>query len=183
VDPKTGRLNKPKNSTYSHLIIPVQAENGHYEYMHFDVSGRRSMTRTFKFFANEQNFKAANVTNEAFNHMLAIALTSSAVSLAWLKFETTEERLEYRKKFYQPLFSKIQAMMKQNITSADFQELLSAGMNIPMSLSAKKDYIIDNNMCIGEDEWVIRKELNAVTEAELDTIISNWEKAEALGVQ
>jgi hypothetical protein len=183
INPKTGRENAVKHSTYSHLIIPVQAENGHYEYMHFDAGGRRSMVRTFKFFANEQNFKAANVPNEAYNHMLAIALTSSAVSLAWLKFETTEERVAYRTKWYQPVFSKIQAMMKQNITAADFQELLSAVMNIPMSLSDKKDYIIDNNMCIGEDEWVIRKELNASTEAELDEIISNWEKAEALGVQ
>ena len=86
---------------------------------------------TFKFFANEENFKAANVSKEAYNHMLAIALTSSSASLAWLKFETTEEKVAYRTKWYQPVFSKIQAMMKQNITAADFQELLSAVMNIP----------------------------------------------------
>jgi len=139
------------------------------------------MVKTFKFFANEENFKAANVSKEAYNHMFGIALASLAVSLAFMKFETTEERIEYRTKWYQPAFSQIQAMLKKDITAADFQQLLSAIMHIPMSLSDKKDYIIDNNMCVGTDEWVIRKELNASTEAELDEIISNWEKAEALG--
>jgi len=181
INPKTGRENAVKNSTYSHLIILTQAENEHYEFMHFDVNGRRSMVKTFKFFANEENFKAANVSKEAYNHMFGIALASLAVSLAFMKFETTEERIEYRTKWYQPAFSQIQAMLKKDITAADFQQLLSAIMHIPMSLSDKKDYIIDNNMCVGTDEWVIRKELNASTEAELDEIISNWEKAEALG--
>lgn len=32
INPKTGRLNKPKHSTYSRVILPMQLSNGHFDF-------------------------------------------------------------------------------------------------------------------------------------------------------
>ncbi len=38
VNPKTGKLNKPKVSTYSDIIFMYENEDGHYKYHHFDLN-------------------------------------------------------------------------------------------------------------------------------------------------
>ena len=170
-----------KHSTYSALIIPVQAENEHYEYMHFGVNGRREMRRTFEFFANEENFIAANIPMCVYSHLLRLAVTSFAISFGYKSFPDEAAKNAFKQAYYEPIVAKIATCLKGTVSATDFSELLSLLMSIPMSSSDKKDYIVDKKMVEGADEWVIRKQLNASVEAELDIIISNWEKAEALG--
>lgn len=38
VNPKTGKPNKPKVSTYSDIILMYENEDGHYKYHHFDLN-------------------------------------------------------------------------------------------------------------------------------------------------
>ena len=181
IDPKSGRLNKPKNSTYHTLIIPIQEENGHYGYLHFDVNGRREQRKLFKFLSDESNFTAANIPKEVINNFLNISLMSLSISLGYLDLPK-EEKQAYFIKYYKPLTDKHFEIIKGSCTSECFKELNSLLMDIPMSGYQKKDYIIDEKMMDGDDELKIRKQLNEMTEIEIDSIISNWEKAEALGV-
>lgn len=62
IDPKSGRLNKPKNSTYSNVILPCEESNGHYSYcgyLHFngtaDINkGLHFMADFYELFTVEQ---------------------------------------------------------------------------------------------------------------------------------
>ena len=48
--PKTGRLNKPKNSTYYKVVLPCEESNGHYDYCgYLDFSGTDGINRGLVF--------------------------------------------------------------------------------------------------------------------------------------
>lgn len=48
--PKSGRLNKPKNSTYYKVILPCEESNGHYDYCgYLDFSGTDGINRGLVF--------------------------------------------------------------------------------------------------------------------------------------
>lgn len=51
--PKSGRLNKPKNSTYYKVILPCEESNGHYDYCgYLDFSGTDGINRGLVFMAD-----------------------------------------------------------------------------------------------------------------------------------
>lgn len=51
--PKSGRLNKPKNSTYYNVILPCEESNGHYDYCgYLDFSGTDGINRGLVFMAD-----------------------------------------------------------------------------------------------------------------------------------
>ena len=51
--PKSGRLNKPKNSTYYKVILPCEESNGHYDYCgYLDFSGTDDINRGLVFMAD-----------------------------------------------------------------------------------------------------------------------------------
>ena len=51
--PKSGRLNKPKNSTYYNVILPIKESNGHYDYCgYLDFSGTDGINRGLVFMAD-----------------------------------------------------------------------------------------------------------------------------------
>lgn len=45
INPKTGKLNKPKSGTYSPLMLMVEKENGHFSYIHGDFNGAEAINR------------------------------------------------------------------------------------------------------------------------------------------
>lgn len=51
--PKSGRLNKPKNSTYYKVILPCEESNGHYDYCgYLDFSGTNGINNDLVFMAD-----------------------------------------------------------------------------------------------------------------------------------
>ena len=51
--PRTGRLNKPKNSTYYKVILPCEESNGHYDYCgYLDFSGTDGINTGLVFMAD-----------------------------------------------------------------------------------------------------------------------------------
>lgn len=49
INPKTGKANKPKKSTYSPLIVRYYDENGHIKATHFDFNGDKEINEGTKF--------------------------------------------------------------------------------------------------------------------------------------
>ena len=54
VNPKTGRVNAPKKSTYDNLIVRYYDENNHIKMLHFSLNGREQINKTSKFIS--ENF-------------------------------------------------------------------------------------------------------------------------------
>jgi hypothetical protein len=61
INPKTGRVNNPKKSTYSPVIFMYEAENGHIKHRHLDFYGAKginadcqTMFENFDLFTTEQ---------------------------------------------------------------------------------------------------------------------------------
>ena len=54
INPKTQRLNAPKKSTYSMLIVRYYNEDGHIKSLHFDFNGKDSINTGAKFIS--ENF-------------------------------------------------------------------------------------------------------------------------------
>lgn len=49
VNPKTNRLNKPKKSTYSPIIMMYLNNEDHVKYLHFDLNGAEAINKGCKF--------------------------------------------------------------------------------------------------------------------------------------
>lgn len=53
INPKNGQLNKPKHSTYSTVILPMQKLNGHFEYCgYIDFNGTDEINKGLQFMAD-----------------------------------------------------------------------------------------------------------------------------------
>lgn len=53
INPKTGRENKPKKSTYYHVILPMEKENGHFDFCgHLDFNGSEQINEGLQFMAD-----------------------------------------------------------------------------------------------------------------------------------
>ena len=53
INPKNGRLNNPKRSTYERVILPMQAQNGHYEFCgYLDFDGSEKINSGLQFMAD-----------------------------------------------------------------------------------------------------------------------------------
>lgn len=53
INPKTGRLNNPKHSTYYRVILPMQEANGHYDYCgYLDFNGTDAINKGLQFMAD-----------------------------------------------------------------------------------------------------------------------------------
>lgn len=53
INPKNGRLNNPKHSTYSRVILPMQLQNGHFDFCgYLDFNGTESINNGLHFMAD-----------------------------------------------------------------------------------------------------------------------------------
>jgi hypothetical protein len=75
--PKKGRLNAPKKSTYSMLIVRYYDEIGHIKSYHFDFNGKESINKGCKFI--NDNFEL--FTPEEITYLYSTILTMLAVDL------------------------------------------------------------------------------------------------------
>lgn len=55
INPKNGKLNKPKKSTYSELIVRFYNEDGHIKNIHLSFNGKESINKSMKFI--NENFE------------------------------------------------------------------------------------------------------------------------------
>jgi hypothetical protein len=62
VNPKTGRLNAPKKSTYSTFAFMYIADNGHVKFGGYGISGYEDVNKVFKFISD--NEKELELTSE-----------------------------------------------------------------------------------------------------------------------
>lgn len=56
INPKTGRPNNPKKSTYYDVMVLATDENGHCKSFVSDFNGEKAMQRSFDFLAQPENF-------------------------------------------------------------------------------------------------------------------------------
>ena len=77
INPKTGRLNAPKKSTYSNLIVRYFDENNHVKSFHFDFNGTENINKVMKFI--NENFQ--NFTTEEINYFYSLALVMVKVDI------------------------------------------------------------------------------------------------------
>ena len=176
IDPKSGRENKPKKGNYYPLLLLTEADNGHFEFEHFDVNGRRAQIKTFKKLADKATFAAANIPQEVHQHLLMVALSSVKIGYAYTEFSSEEQKQHTLETYYKPLFLHFANLFKTEVTADDYSKLADLINEIPLKSDwEKKDFIIDNNIIEGE-ETVVRKQLNAMSTAELNELVSNWKE-------
>lgn len=72
VDPKTFRLNKPKKSTYSNIIVMYQADNGHIKYQGFGLNGRDEINTGCKFLAEHFDLFTPEQISDIYLTLLAM---------------------------------------------------------------------------------------------------------------
>ena len=96
IDPKSGRLNKPKNSTYSPVLVMQQDANGHVSYVnhHFNGSeefneGCKFMSENFELFTQEQIKEIY-----AYCFLMLKATTKAMVVYSGSKFEDIKPLME-----------------------------------------------------------------------------------------
>jgi hypothetical protein len=77
VNPKTGRLNAPKASTYSDLVIMYQKENGHIDFHHLSMNGVKELNNVCKMVA--ENFSL--FTPEQINYFYFMAIYFTKVNV------------------------------------------------------------------------------------------------------
>jgi hypothetical protein len=81
--PKSGRLNKPKNSTYYRAILPMQLSNGHFDYCgYLDFNGTEEMNRGVQFMADfYELFTADEIKNIALDMLSMSKLNAKAMCI------------------------------------------------------------------------------------------------------
>lgn len=97
LNPKTGRLNAPKKSTYYPLITRYFDENGHVKLIHFSFNGRKEINKACEFItANFSNFDEKEIEYFYLTILFYIKVDVKAnVTYAGCKFEDIKE-------FYEP---------------------------------------------------------------------------------
>ncbi len=108
VNPKTGRINNPKKSTYSHIVILYkEVETGYVKAYHTDINGAESINKTIK-------FMDANFTMFDQEQIEDICLTFAAAIKAdmYAKIAYAGSKLEDIKGFYDNLIKAIVAATK-----------------------------------------------------------------------
>jgi len=79
--PKSGRLNKPKHSTYYRAILPMQLSNGHFDYCgYLDFNGTEEMNKGIQFMADfYELFTADEIKNISLDMLAMSKLNAKAM--------------------------------------------------------------------------------------------------------
>ena len=124
-NPKTGRLNAIKNSTYADLIALYKDDDtGHYEYSHFSTNGYEAINRTFAFI--KENFNTLNLTYEQQEHIVMTAMRSVVISNAYAFRDLSALDVPvYKTKFIEENMAKMsQLIKKDNVTTAESFDII-----------------------------------------------------------
>lgn len=83
INPKTGRENKPKKSTYSPLLVRYYDENSYIKTLHFDFNGDQEINRGCKFiFENFDFFTPVEITY-LYNFIYMMALVDYKATVVY----------------------------------------------------------------------------------------------------
>ena len=128
INPKTGSLNSVKNSTYSHFVVLVRQENGHYEWKTFQINGDESIVKAFTFIS--ENYVSLCLKAEMHNYMMGMALQSRSISFGFTNFPSDVVKDEFKQKYHNPFIQKVKEMltMPHPSTYKEVADILKSAM-------------------------------------------------------
>ena len=96
IDPKSGRLNKPKNSTYSPVLVIQKDENGHVSYVSYDFNGAEEFNEGCKFMSENFDLFTQEQIKSIYWHcfLMLRATTKAMVIYSGSKFEDVKPLME-----------------------------------------------------------------------------------------
>ena len=83
INPKTGRENKPKKSTYSPLLVRYYDENNYIKTLHFDFNGDKEINRGCVFIANNFDFFTPVEITYLYNFIYMMALVDYKATIVY----------------------------------------------------------------------------------------------------
>lgn len=83
INPKNGKLNKPKASTYVPLMVRFYDENGHIKTNSFDFNGAKEMNRAAKFVNENFDLFTADEIKYIYSQMLSSAKLQVYSMVQW----------------------------------------------------------------------------------------------------
>ena len=83
INPKNGKLNKPKAGTYSALSVRVYDENNHIKTISFDFNGAKEMNRAAKFINEHFDMFTVDEIKYIYSQMLSSAKLLIYSMVAW----------------------------------------------------------------------------------------------------
>lgn len=92
IDPRNGRTNKPKKSTYSQLVCQYKDENGHIKTLGFNIYGFEDVNKVAKFVAD--NYDALELTDEMKEYLAMEMFTASKISARYIAQDKVSEGLQ-----------------------------------------------------------------------------------------
>lgn len=83
INPKNGRLNNPKHSTYYKVILPMQLSNGHFDYCgYLDFNGSESINKGLYFMADfHELFTIEQIKNIALDIIVMQKVNAKAMCI------------------------------------------------------------------------------------------------------
>ena len=82
-NPKTNRLNAPKKSTYSKLLVRYYDENNHIKLLHFDFNGDESINKATKFLSENFDLFTKQEIEYFYNELLYSSMVDMKVTLIY----------------------------------------------------------------------------------------------------
>lgn len=83
INPKTGRINNPKKSTYSDFLCMFQDEEGHFKFRGFDIRGKKDVNDVLLFI--KENQKDINLTLEMLKSIKLVLINVIFISKSYSK--------------------------------------------------------------------------------------------------
>ena len=106
INPKNGRVNAPKKSTYSPIIV-MREENGFYDYVHYDLNGKDSMKRTLPFLAENFDLFTKEQMDFIYSQLFLYIFADMKAMVVYCG-----SKLEDLKPLYEPAINKAKEGMK-----------------------------------------------------------------------
>lgn len=88
VNPKNGRVNAPKKSTYSDFQYMYIADNGHVKFGGFGISGYDDVNKVFQFINN--NEKSLELSSEMIDYICTKSIACIKISAYYTECDTKE---------------------------------------------------------------------------------------------
>jgi hypothetical protein len=124
IDPKNGRLNKPKNSTYYSVILPMQRENRHIEYCgYLDFNGHDAINKGLQFMADFYDLFTPEQITETALYALALMKVDFKAQVIYCGSD-----VETLKPFYTDKFKALVEIVNGNSQDFTAAMLDSAGI-------------------------------------------------------
>lgn len=127
INPKTGRLNAPKKSTYSqYIVLFQQEETGHSKGLSFSLNGDESIDLFIKFLKNHSD--QLEFTTEQSQDLFIQIISSIKVGAEWISFRIAPEGEPYTVRTYLE-DTKLKEVIALYGKKANIKEILNLDLN------------------------------------------------------